>query len=390
MIDFPSGQLIKTLQKLEQKSFNGMAEITVNLPYPLEKYSKILFFRQGKIAFANERWVSPQELAKQVSQQLNISIIDAAIKTAETKISDRNSFQEIFYFLARMRIITFQQIEAFILQNIIITLELLVPYSGTLRTNTEVKFDLAFESQEHGWAIAYLMPKLKSRQQEWQKMASVGIDSPIAIPKVDLTKIAKITNVSTREHCKQWLDGRRTIIEIATQIHQDPLKLAKSYYSWTNQNWIYFRKTTAIKTTPSAVAKTSEPEPKPNLPAVLSVDDSPVVQTMLKRALSDRYEVLLANNGMDALKVLNSSKKKIELVLLDVTMPDIDGIELCRTIRRFKKFQHLPIIMLTAKDGMFDKVKGKFAGSTEYLTKPVDKDELLTTIGKYVPSLVKT
>ena len=385
MINFPSGQLINTLQQLEQKSFNGMAEITVNLPQPLEKYSKILFFRQGKIAFANDRWVSPQELAKQISQQLNISIIDAAIKTAETKVSDRNSFQEIFFFLARMRIIRFQQIEAFILQNIIVTLELLLPYSGTLQTNTEVKFDLSFESQEQGWAIADLMPKLKSRQQEWQKMAGAGIDSPIAIPKVDLNKIAKITNASTRKHCQQWIDGRRTIIEIATQIHQDPLKLAKSYYSWTNQEWIYFKEKPPIpKTTPPAVPKTSEPD----LPVVLSVDDSPVVQTMLKRALSDRYEVLLANNGMDALKVLNSSKKRIELVLLDVTMPDIDGIELCRTIRRFKKFQHLPVIMLTAKDGMFDKVKGKFAGSTEYLTKPVDKDELLTTIGKYVPSLV--
>ncbi|WP_281291183.1 response regulator [Hyella patelloides] len=120
------------------------------------------------------------------------------------------------------------------------------------------------------------------------------------------------------------------------------------------------------------------------------MDDSPVVQAMLKRSLSDRYEVILANNGMDALKILNSNKKNIELILLDVTMPDIDGIELCRTIRRFKKFQTLPIIMLTAKDGMFDKVKGKFAGSTEYLTKPVDKEELLTIIGKYVPSMVTT
>lgn len=389
MINFPSGQLRKTLQELEQNSFSGMAEVTVDIVKSQRKCSKILILRQGKLAFTHSQLITPQELAKKIASQLNINVIDAAIKTAEIKVKNPNSFKELFTFLSRMGIIKSEQIEAFILQDILLGLEQLFPYGGSLQTNTEVEFDLTYETQENGWSITDLTSKLKERQQQWQKLTKVGIDSAEAVPKINPENIKKISNSAAQQHCKQWINGRRTIAKIAEATHQDPLKLAKNYYNWTNQNWIYFKELTVASKSEKPVV-TNSSKSQSALPTVLSVDDSPVVQTMLKRSLSDRYEVLLANNGMDALKILNSSKKDIKLVLLDVTMPDIDGIELCRTIRRFKKFQTLPIIMLTAKDGMFDKVKGKFAGSTEYLTKPVDKEELLATIGKYVSSLATT
>jgi twitching motility two-component system response regulator PilG len=69
-------------------------------------------------------------------------------------------------------------------------------------------------------------------------------------------------------------------------------------------------------------------------------------------------------------------------------MPDIDGLELCRTIRAMTKFKQLPIIMLTAKDGIVDRVKGQFAGSTQYLAKPVDREKLLPVLEKYIPQVV--
>lgn len=385
MINFPSGQLEKNLQELEQTSFDGGAEITVEVAKSQLKYSKILIFSKGKLVFADLKLLTPQELAHKIGSQLNISIIDAAVKTSETKVKNPNSFQEMFTFLSRMRIIKPQQIEAFLLQNIILALEQLLPYDGTLQTDSQIEFDLAYGTQEIGWSIKELSSKLAERQPKWQKLAQVGITSSEAIPKLNIEVMNNIADTSAQKHCRQWIDGQKSIGEIAEKTQQDPLKLAHEYYKWVQQKWIYFGDLPANpEPYQSSVPKT--PEKTWDLPTVLSVDDSPVVQTMLKRALCDRYEVLLANNGMEALKMLNS-KKDIKLVLLDVTMPDIDGIELCRTIRRFKKFQNLPIVMLTAKDGMFDKVKGKFAGSTEYLTKPVDREALLSTVQKYVPSL---
>jgi DNA-binding response OmpR family regulator len=122
---------------------------------------------------------------------------------------------------------------------------------------------------------------------------------------------------------------------------------------------------------------------------VLAVDDSAVMQEMIKRTLGNEYRVLVEDNALDALSLIYH--EPIAVLLLDVTMPDIDGLELCRTVRNLPQFQELPIIMLTARDKAFDKVKGRMAGATEYLTKPFDAEQLRQIVSKYAgtPTLQK-
>lgn len=117
-------------------------------------------------------------------------------------------------------------------------------------------------------------------------------------------------------------------------------------------------------------------------PTILAVDDSPVMQDLVKRALSTEYRVLVADNAVDALSIIYHDH--ISLLLLDVTMPGIDGLELCRTVRNIPQFQELPIIMLTARDGMFDKVQGRLAGATEYLTKPFQSEQLCQVVKTFL------
>lgn len=117
---------------------------------------------------------------------------------------------------------------------------------------------------------------------------------------------------------------------------------------------------------------------------ILAVDDSPIFQKLICRTLSDDYRVLVANNATDALSVVYQDH--VSLVLLDVSMPDIDGLELCRTIRSLPQFQDLPIVMLTGRDGAFDRVKGHLAGASEYLTKPFEAEVLRETIGRLLGS----
>lgn len=116
------------------------------------------------------------------------------------------------------------------------------------------------------------------------------------------------------------------------------------------------------------------PENMTNQITILAVDDSAVMQKMIKKALDQEYQVLVADNAVDALALIYH--QQVALLLLDVSMPGVDGLELCRTIRSLPQFRDLPIIMLTARDGAFDKVQGKWAGATEYLTKPFDGDYL--------------
>lgn len=118
------------------------------------------------------------------------------------------------------------------------------------------------------------------------------------------------------------------------------------------------------------------------MPTILAVDDSAVMQNMVKRALGSDYRVIVADNAVDALSVIYH--ERVSLLLLDVSMPGIDGLELCRTVRNIPQFEELPIIMLTARDGLFDKVQGRLAGATEYLTKPFEADQLRQVVKNFV------
>ena len=115
---------------------------------------------------------------------------------------------------------------------------------------------------------------------------------------------------------------------------------------------------------------------------ILAVDDSAVMQGVVKQILGKDYKVLVADNAVDALSTIYH--EQVSILLLDVSMPGIDGLELCRTVRSIPQFQDLPIIMLTARDGAFDKVQGRLAGATEYLTKPFEAETLRDVIHQFV------
>jgi DNA-binding response OmpR family regulator len=118
------------------------------------------------------------------------------------------------------------------------------------------------------------------------------------------------------------------------------------------------------------------------LPTIIAVDDSTVMQQTIKNALGKEYRVLVTDNAVDALSMIYH--EPVVLLLLDVSMPGIDGLELCRTVRSLPQYERLPIIMLTARDGAFDKVQGRLAGATEYLTKPFDSDKLREVIARLI------
>lgn len=119
-----------------------------------------------------------------------------------------------------------------------------------------------------------------------------------------------------------------------------------------------------------------------HISTVLTVDDSVVMQEMIKRALGKDYRVIVASNAVDALALIYH--EKISVLLLDVSMPGIDGLEFCRTVRNLPQFRDLPIIMVTARDKLFDKVQGRLAGATEYLTKPFDANQLQQVVEKFI------
>ncbi len=117
----------------------------------------------------------------------------------------------------------------------------------------------------------------------------------------------------------------------------------------------------------------------PRNPVILCADDEPINRELLENILvANGYEVICASNGKDAL--LKIKTRKIDLVLLDVMMPELNGFEVCREIKESKEFTNIPVIMITALNAKEDRIKGIEAGAEEFLSKPFDKTEVLARI----------
>jgi twitching motility two-component system response regulator PilG len=119
-------------------------------------------------------------------------------------------------------------------------------------------------------------------------------------------------------------------------------------------------------------------------PRILVVDDSNTIRRSAEIFLGQAgYEVMLAEDGFSALaKVVEFAP---DLIFIDVMMPRLDGYQTCALIKQNPKFRHIPVIMLTSKDGVFDRARGQLVGSDEYLTKPFTKNELLEAIARHWP-----
>jgi twitching motility two-component system response regulator PilG len=112
---------------------------------------------------------------------------------------------------------------------------------------------------------------------------------------------------------------------------------------------------------------------------VLVIDDSKTIrrsaETLLAKAGCD---VITAIDGFDALAKIADSHP--EIIFVDIMMPRLDGYQTCALIKNNSEFRSTPVVMLSSKDGLFDKAKGRIVGSDRYITKPFSKEELLGTI----------
>jgi twitching motility two-component system response regulator PilG len=115
---------------------------------------------------------------------------------------------------------------------------------------------------------------------------------------------------------------------------------------------------------------------------VLVIDDSNTIRRSAEIFLKQGgYQVLLAEDGFDALSKVNDHEP--DLIFCDILMPRLDGYQTCAIIKRNVKFANVPVIMLSSKDGLFDKARGRMVGSQDYLTKPFTKDQLLQAVEQH-------
>ena len=116
---------------------------------------------------------------------------------------------------------------------------------------------------------------------------------------------------------------------------------------------------------------------------ILVIDDSKTIRRTAETLLTkEGCQVFTAIDGFDALSKIADHQP--DLIFVDIMMPRLDGYETCSLIKHNKTFKETPVIMLSSKDGLFDRARGRIVGSEQYLTKPFTKDELLGAISNQI------
>ena len=115
---------------------------------------------------------------------------------------------------------------------------------------------------------------------------------------------------------------------------------------------------------------------------VMVVDDSKTIRRTAETLLrKEGYEVITAMDGFEALGKIADYEP--DLIFLDIMMPRLDGYQTCALIKRHRVFRNTPVVMLSSKDGLFDRARGRAVGSDDYVTKPFTKEDLLVVMARY-------
>lgn len=143
-----------------------------------------------------------------------------------------------------------------------------------------------------------------------------------------------------------------------------------------------------LPTQPGPAAATPATEERDDWPVVLVVDDSPTIRKIVEVTLRrERIQVKGVGDGLSALAAV--ADKPPSLILLDITLPGMDGYQICQVIKQRPDCKHIPVVMLSGRDGLFDRMRGKLVGSNQYVTKPFDPAALVKAVTKHMLAPVR-
>jgi CheY-like chemotaxis protein len=368
---YQANALPRLLESFRQQQVNGELHLEVEIQ-PNKYWQRVLVWYRGEIVYGGNKSLDRGEIIRKLVQKFKPEYSQSIDNWLTQQLVHPYPTRDLLNVLVQRQVLTWEQIEGWAQAQVVCVLEQAITFAGKYRFSPNPERDLYYGDEQQGLNWNQLMLAVNTRQQYWGKISNL-IPNIAAIPLAPTSAmLGKITEAAIAQHAQKWFDGKKTIVEIAIALDRDPLQVARSYAQWVQMGWMQCQRT--IDTSLDTLTP-------PELPIVLSVDDSPIVQTRIKRALSEHCEVLLANDAMSALHLL--ARQPVDLLLLDVTMPGIDGIELCQTLRRMSKFAQLPIVMLTAKDKSYDKALAEMVGATEYLTKPLDDEKLVAIVNQY-------
>jgi two-component system, chemotaxis family, response regulator PixG len=238
----------------------------------------------------------------------------------------------------------------------------------------------------------------ESAWADWDKQKLANI-SPNKTPVIrHPVQLYRQTTPIIYQNLVQVITGKRTLREIAVEIDEDLLLLTRSLTRYIQTGIVELIELPDLKLPkisnkvlpdrPDKLLSTSSPRSRPKkVKLVICIDDSPQVCELMRSIVTDAgYRFIAIQDSTQALPRLLENKP--DLIFLDLVMPKVNGYEVCGQIGRISSLAKTPIIMLTSKDGLLDRLRSKVVGASDFICKPITKAAIDSSLDKYLSGLV--
>lgn len=255
------------------------------------------------------------------------------------------------------------------------------------------------------FTLARIDQTLTETTQQWQLWQQKQLTpySPNLVPIIQKPKRLRQNLENSKDEYRmltKFVDGKRTLRSLALELRQPLPNLTLSVVRYVNSGIMSFVEVQQPKKNESGTDAEDTREksrkiqllftgnlepsqfPEDYTPLVMCIDDSPTVCTQMKQIItSEGCRFLEIQDPITAIP--NLLKIQPDLIFLDLVMPVVNGYELCAQIRRISKAQNIPIVILTGKDGLIDRVRTKIVGANDFISKPVIQERVSSVLRKY-------
>ena len=233
-------------------------------------------------------------------------------------------------------------------------------------------------------SISELLSQAKQQSDDWDA-AQLSQYSPNVAPVLeDNNALAAKVSSKTYRVLAHLLKGQASLRELTRILPQGLIQLSQMLSVYEQQGIISFVSVPDFPAPwPKPLPSQKSAKPGMQLPLICCVDDNPLLgHSMGKIVQKQGYRYMYIQNSVEALQQV--IEKKPSLIFVDLVMPVISGYELCSQIRRIAQFKNTPLVIVTGSDGVVDRVRSKMAGSTEFITKPINTDKVAAILKRYI------
>ncbi|GAB4532869.1 MAG: response regulator [Pleurocapsa sp.] len=378
--EFTASKQVKLFTSLHQAQISGQLTLT----NPQQGYQWHFYLYLGGIVYATggvhpiRRW--QRNLINNLPQiPFNLVQLQEELTEKEADLSDNVWEYEQLSAWVKQGIITSQQAKNAILFALVeILFDITQGREVVCRINQDnilsPKLDLIEPEQ--------LIEKTQQQWQEWKNAKIADRSANLAPVILQPEQLQEKTSVAAYQSLCKLLNGNRTLRDLAVQLRTSPLQVTCSLLPYIQSG--IFGLVEVSDLLELFTPKQIDVAIRRDRPLIACVDDSMMVSHMMEQIVEIAgYRFLGINDPSKAASILLENKP--DLIFLDIVMPKISGYDLCAQLRQYRDFEETPIIFLTSSSGIIDRIRAKIVGSSDFMKKTVDADELLHKIVQYLP-----